>query len=308
MNPETEMPPAVRVMSPSPEPDMSPPHSEGVDEIEASWVRHCSQVQPDSKMLLGRYVATHKIEYGNRLLIGSGTTLNYLMDETIERQVATGVPLDLSITTTNMHVIERGSDAKSKHVDLLLNTQLSLTGGRLQIGLRSLVGEFAVAGIRSNLFHPDLVVFGAIGVFIGDNGELEITYQFEEELPVQVSFGSRATDHRILLFDHSKLGRRGGWKADLGVETLLRHTRECSLITTVPAEGDAHFRVWKQQVAAFQKLLENLADSEKYPEKELRLILVRDQNEEAQILSLSACRTKSRKHARTNGKHHSSRK
>jgi len=276
---------------------------EGTDEIDASWVRHCSQIQPDSKILLGRYVATHKIEYGNRLLIGSGTTLNYLMDETIERQVTTGVPLDLSITSTNMHVIERGSDAKSKYVDLLLNTQLSLTGGRLQIGLRSLVGEFAVAGVKSTLFHPDLVVFGAIGVFVGDQGELDITYQFEEELPVQVSFGSRATDHRILLFDHSKLGRRGGWKADITVETLLRNTQECSLITTIPTDDDPRYPVWKQQIAAFQKLLENLAKEEKFSGKELRLILVRDHNEEAEIISLSDFRDQKPGAGTINGKH-----
>ena len=51
-----------------------------------TWVTYSSEVHPDLKRALTHYAAFHLIEYGNMLLIGSGTTLNCLMDEIIGRR------------------------------------------------------------------------------------------------------------------------------------------------------------------------------------------------------------------------------
>src|SRR3712207_3992694 len=64
-----------------------------------TWVTYSSEVHPDLKRALAHYAAFHLIEYGNMLLIGSGTTLNCLMDEIIGRHVQERRAFDLIILT-----------------------------------------------------------------------------------------------------------------------------------------------------------------------------------------------------------------
>jgi DeoR/GlpR family transcriptional regulator of sugar metabolism len=261
----------------------------------ASWVQYWSEKQIELKQILSHFAATHFIKYGTVVQIGSGTTFNFLMKEIVQMQTDKKEPLDLMILTTNLEVMEEGRNAgkKLEQADLFKDMQVVLTGGKLQTSLRSLVGKYAAEGVRTEVIYPQVVFFGAVGLSF-DGGRVTIRYQFEEELSTQVGYATRPTDHRILLCDHTKLGRKGGWKADITAESMLEDTDRCSIITTIPDEGDSNFSVFEEEVRGFAELLDSLAKNEMFENKDFTWLMIRtpyEPNSEV-ALSLSEWRSK----------------
>jgi DeoR/GlpR family transcriptional regulator of sugar metabolism len=247
--------------------------------VSAAWVTTSSGRQPKSKLAIAQYAAGHLIEYGDVIQLGSGTTLNALMDKIIERQLEQKKALDLIILTSNLQVLSRASEAQSKEQSLLGTMQIILTGGALQPSLDSLIGEFAAAGVKTELIQPTTTFFGASGLSFRDG--LTIRYQFEEEISTQVAYAIRPTSRRVLLVDHTKFGSKTGWKAGLTLESLLSNTETCYVITTLP-EGDSGEdvrwrRVIEQEEEGLRKLLQNLLEADAkgdYADKEFALLLV----------------------------------
>ena len=64
------------------------------------------------------------INYGDSLVIGSGTTLMHLMSASIESQIARDAGLDLAILTSNLQVLYAARDAQREHVDIFGGTQV----------------------------------------------------------------------------------------------------------------------------------------------------------------------------------------
>lgn len=247
--------------------------------VSAAWVTTSSGRQPKSKLAIAQYAAGHLIEYGDVIQLGSGTTLNALMDKIIERQLEQKKALDLIILTSNLQVLSRASEAQSNEQSLLGTMQIILTGGALQPSLDSLIGEFAAAGVKTELIQPTTTFFGASGLSFRDG--LTIRYQFEEEISTQVAYATRPTSRRVLLVDHTKFGSKTGWKAGLTLESLLSNTETCYVITTLP-EGDSEEdvrwrRVIEQEEHELRASLRNLlrADSKgDYADKQFALLLV----------------------------------
>jgi DeoR/GlpR family transcriptional regulator of sugar metabolism len=247
--------------------------------VSAAWVTTRSGRQPASKLAIAQYAAGHLIEYGDVIQLGSGTTLNALMDKIIERQIEQKKALDLIILTSNLQVLSRASEAKSNEQSLLGTMQIILTGGALQPSLDSLIGEFAAAGVKTELIQPTTSFFGAQGLSFRDG--LTIRYQFEEEISTQVAYAMRPTSRRVLLVDHTKFGSKTGWKAGLTLESLLSNTETCYVITTLP-EGDSEEdvrwrRVIEQEEHELRASLRNLlrADTKgEYDDKQFALLLV----------------------------------
>jgi len=247
-----------------------------------TWVTNCSEVYPDLKRALAHYAAFHLIKYGNMLLIGSGTTLNSLMDEIIRRHVQENKAFDLIILTSNLQVMAKGRDAQlgiSREVqdaqeqpatNLFGEMQTILTGGTLRSSLDSLTGQYAARGINNEDIYPDWVFFGAAGLSF-HNKQLTIRYHFQDEIATQEAYATRPTEHRVILCDHTKLGAKSGLKADLTIDSLIEKAERCTIVTTVPKEGSVEYRQVQTEIKAFQELLLDLQSRK--PEYAARLVL-----------------------------------
>jgi len=243
-----------------------------------------SEVAVGWKRAIARHASTHLIEYGSAVQMGAGTTFSMLMDEIVAQQVQTKKSLDLIVMTTNLEVMAKGRDARMVHADLLQSMQIILTGGSLQSSLGALVGPYAVEGIRAEKIRPNVVFFGAAGVSFA-NG-LSIRYQFADELATQEAYATRPTDARVLLCDHTKLGRQCGWQAEITVDAALAHTDKFLIITTYPAENQEECIRLGEQIQAFDKMLDGLATDDRLDPKDFALRLINLDGEVVKELSL----------------------
>jgi DeoR/GlpR family transcriptional regulator of sugar metabolism len=265
--------------------------------IEPAWVKKCSRRAPDWKRVIANYAATHLIGYGDVIQLGSGTTFNALMDKVIERQLVTEDALDLIVLTSNLQVLAKGRDAQSKDQRLFGTMQIILTGGSLNMSLDSLTGEYAAKGVNSEFIFPTTTFFGASGLSFRD--ELTIRYQFEEEISTQVAYATRPTNQRVLLCDHTKLGRKVGLNAGLSIEKLLLSTEKCLVISTFPdsesPESEQEIKMIEQEGGELEGLLHRLLDEDTaslYHDKEFALRLINPQGEVKKEISLSELRRK----------------
>ncbi len=256
------------------EPEKAPP----------SWVSEHTEMARDWKTAAAHHAAFHLIEYGDVIQIGSGTTLNVLMDEIIERQ-RKAPPLDLVILTSNLQVVAKNSRARGQRM------QIILTGGTLEPSLDSLTGEYAAAAVKNVLFHPKTVFFGAAAISF--QSEFPIAYHFPDEISTQVAYATRPTEHRVILCDHTKLGIRGGLKAELTIQSLLANTLKCTILSTFPeADPTANGRI-EQEQRALAARLEPLLDDQAYAQKDFVLRLVRSDGSVLEPdVSLSSLRAK----------------
>lgn len=208
-----------------PEPPSSLVARPAVDD-DRDWIKTRRTKAPRSKKTLGDYTAAHLLEAQQMVELGSGTQLYAVMNSIVDRRIK-----DLQILTNNLQVLAKGRAAKD-----LGAMNIILIGGTLNTSLDCTSGPTAAEGVRSRKYKPQIVIFGAIGVsFLGG---LSITYAFEDEESVQVAFATRPTDRRVLLFDHTKLGKTFGKTADITIAQMLHDARECLLISTYPDEGD----------------------------------------------------------------------
>jgi DeoR/GlpR family transcriptional regulator of sugar metabolism len=272
--------------------------------IKAGWLDHWTVVATDWKDAIANYVANHPefIDYAAVIQLGSGTSFNKLMEKIVDRQRVQHRGLDLIILTNNLKVLEIGRDAQCEDAGVFSTMQIVLTGGSLQFSLHSLVGKYAEEGVRSQMIRPNVVFFGAAGLSF-DSRDVNITYQFHEELSTQVSYGTRPTDHRVILCDHTKLGKKSAWNSGITVKSMLETTDRCTIISTFPEsptnatdrerkETEHQLQVVEAQVKAFEQLLESLAADPYFQNKEFVLRLVDREARVKREFSLSERRAK----------------
>jgi DeoR/GlpR family transcriptional regulator of sugar metabolism len=253
-----------------------------------AWVTRCSTFAPEWKRIIAGYAATHLMKYGDVAQMGSGTSFNSLMDKIIERACETGEVLDLIILTSNLQVLAKGREAQLKYPHLFSTMQIILTGGAFQTSLDSLTGEFAAKGVGSDFIHPDTVFFGAAGLsFVG---ELRISYHFQEELSTQMAYATRPTGHRVLLCDHTKLGKTSGYKAELSIEALISSTRQCTIISSYADNDPVEERRREQEIDGFQALIRPLLRNKACDDAELALRFIDSTGAVRRELSLSELR------------------
>jgi DeoR/GlpR family transcriptional regulator of sugar metabolism len=277
-----------------------------------AWVTQCSQLAPKWKQALSHHAATHLIGYGDVIQLGSGTTFNSLMDKIIELQSKNKKAMDLIILTSNLQILAKGRDAQVSDPSIFGTMQIVLTGGALQVSLDSLTGEYAAKGVRYDFINPRTVFLGAAGLSFKDG--LTITYQFQDEISIQVAYATRPTAHRVILCDHTKLGKKAAWNAELTAEilprrlrspdahytkSLLTHTDSCTIISTLPddndPEGALYIKTIKEEENAFLALIEPLAFNKDYAEKDFAFRLIGSTGEVKREHSLSGLREQRRK-------------
>jgi hypothetical protein len=220
------------------------------------------------------HVVTHDfVRYGDSLLLGSGTTPIYLMKALVEAQIAKREALDLAIVTSNLQVLYEVRDAQRRNADVLGNTQVLVTGGRINNSLDSMIGDHAALSIQSELFNPRRVFMGAAGLSF-QNG-LNISFQFEEEISTQKAFATRSTTDRVLLCDHEKVGRPSFYNLKLSIEELMHAAQNCYVITSYdPANPDA-IAVLDLEEKALRDLLKPLAQNPEFDRKDFIFRMVR---------------------------------
>jgi len=254
-----------------------------------TWVLNCSDKAKIWKTTLVQYVVTHQfIRYGDSILLGSGTTPIYLMDELVKTQIAKREVLDLAIVTSNLQVLYRVRDAQRANAAILGNWQVIVTGGRLNHSLDSMIGDHAALSIRSDLFNPRLVFLGAAGLSFR-NG-LNISYQFEEEISAQKAFATRPTTDRILLCDHEKMGRPSFYNLKLSIEDLMKDATNCYVITTCNPDSAEVMAVLKEEEAALKELLRPLLHDTTLNNKEFVFRMVRENGTVEREIKLSDMR------------------
>ena len=242
-------------------------------DVTTTWVNHTRNINKEYKRALARYFVTHHMSYADGIMLGSGSTLNAVMDELIQFQIDQERGFDLKICTPNLQIFQKGRLTKASNQHLFANMQLTMTGGALLNAMESLAGDLAVQTINSDLFYPDTIIFGAAGVKF-DQDDIRVAFQWQDELDVQTALATRPTRHRILMTDHAKLGRTGGWRADINMHRMMARCQECSIISTLPDEpGPVQDRIM-EEVEAFRAILQRLAADECYARHEVRLILV----------------------------------
>ena len=235
------------------------------------------------------HVVTHDfVRYGDSLLLGSGTTPIYLMKALVDVQVAKREALDLAIVTSNLQVLYEVRDAQRRHADVLGNTQVIVTGGRVNNSLDSMIGDHAALSIRSDLFNPRRVFVGAAGLSF--RGGLNISFQFEEEISTQKAFATRPTTDRILLCDHEKVGVQSFYNLKLSIEELMENAQNCYVITTYEPENQASMAVLSEEECALGELLKPLAENHAFDGKDFIFRMVRADGAVERELRLSDLR------------------
>lgn len=278
--------------------------SESSRRIKAGWLDHSALVATEWKEAIAIYAANHPefIDYAAVIQLGSGSSFNKLMEKIVDRQRVQHRGLDLIILTNNLKVLEIGRDAQCEDAGVFSTMQIVLTGGSLQFSLHSLVGKYAEEGVRSHMIRPNVVFFGAAGLSF-DSRDVNITYQFHEELSTQVSYGTRPTDHRVILCDHTKFGKKSAWNSGITVKSMFETTDRCTIISTLPEspanaterdrkETEHQLQVVEAQLKAFEQLLDSLAAESFFQNKEFVLRLVDREARVKREVSLSEHRVK----------------
>jgi hypothetical protein len=235
------------------------------------------------------HVVTHDfIRYGDSLLLGSGTTPIYLMKALVDAQVAKREALDLAIVTSNLQVLYEVRDALRRNADVLGNTQVIVTGGRINNSLDSMIGDHAALSILSDLFNPRRVFVGAAGLSF--RGGLNISFQFEEEISTQRAFATRSTTDRILLCDHEKVGVQSFYNLKLSIEELMESAQNCYVITTYDPKSPEIVAIMEDEERALRELLQPLATKREFDGKDFIFRMVHADGSVERELRLSDLR------------------
>jgi DeoR/GlpR family transcriptional regulator of sugar metabolism len=254
-----------------------------------SWVVRSGKTVPEWKRALAHHVVGHRfIKYGSSLLLGSGTTPIFLIQEIIRAQTVKLEPWDLAIFTSNLQVFWELRDARQKYAEIFGDTQVILTGGKINNALDSLIGDYAARAVRSSHINPSLVFFGAAALSFRQR--LQVSFQFEEEIATQVAFATRPTEQRFLLVDHTKIGKSCFYDAELSIEALLDRTRQAYIITTIdPADPTAMANLQKEE-EALERLLTPLVNDPKFADKDFIFRVVKEDGSVHKELSLEGLR------------------
>lgn len=224
-----------------------------------SWVSARSKLFAEEKRAIASHVVTHILDRKTTVQIASGTTESALMDAIIANCIE-----DLQITTNNLQIMVKG-----RGVTNLGSMTITLTGGRLNESLASLIGPDAAQVIADEAFKPNAVFFGAAGLSFQDG--LWISYAFQDELATQVAYATRPTVYRVLMADHTKLGNTCGRKAPVTIESMLDTATSCHVVSTF---NEAASNVIEREVTGLRQLLEPLTNEDRYKSKDFLFRLV----------------------------------
>jgi DeoR/GlpR family transcriptional regulator of sugar metabolism len=227
-----------------------------------------------AKGAIGRYVASELIGQGRAVLLDAGSTVEAVAQSIFERERRDGC-LNLTIMTNNMgiwrhfnvdgHASPSGTDREREVLPSAHSLDLLLTGGKYDRQHDALFGSLACRGIEA--FNPHVVVIGTSGFTFDDKGGLYYHGHTEEEV-VKAAMWKKGTEHRIIVCDHTKMGRKDSFLGGK-IEDLVAGAKRCTIVTTSPeleprsgepddrafkrvkAEGEA---IFNQQKEAFDRL------------------------------------------------------
>lgn len=213
------------------------------------------------KAAIAYYAADQIIRDPGNLFFDAGSTLTMIARATFKRANKEG--LSLVVTTNNMDISRDFLARESYSPDPnLCDVSLQLTGGTHNRQHHALFGMLAATTL--NTVYPEDVFMGVTGLRFKDG---LFYHGATEEQPIKTALYSKEVRRRILVCDHSKMGRRDLWlctnKDNEGKEGLCHGVGEKTIIvTSQPSEGpgDSQFDECLEDLNKdkdLQKLLES---------------------------------------------------
>jgi DeoR/GlpR family transcriptional regulator of sugar metabolism len=252
-----------------------------------TWVMRRAGEASDWKAVLNQHVVGHGfIKYADSILLASGTTLIGLMEQIVKAQREKVEAWDLDILTSNLQVLYEIRDAQKETAMIFGDTQITLTGGEYSPSLDALFGPAVIAAVTAKDCCLDVVFFGAKTVSF--ENQLGLYYQFQHELPTQEAYATCSTHTRVLLIDHSKIGKKAKRRANVSIDDLLQNAQSCYIISTYdPHDDEAIVRIEREE-AYLRAQLVDLARKKTIPrEKDFIFRLIRHDGTVERELRLS---------------------
>ncbi|MBM3476734.1 MAG: hypothetical protein FJX75_25970, partial [Armatimonadetes bacterium] len=213
-------------------PSTTPPACESDTFTKQQW-----RARAAAKRCMAAYILDHGlIRPRHAVLLDAGSTVGWVGREVFRRERVTC--LNLTIMTNNMGIWNdfndtyNPEDPESTFAPRPAHSlALLLTGGKYDQQHDALFGSQAAHGLRD--FNPHVVVMGTSGFTFNENGGLYYHGHTEEEL-VKKAMWSKPTEHRVIMCDHTKIGRKDSF---LGgpIGQLMQNADRCTVVTSSPA-------------------------------------------------------------------------
>jgi DeoR/GlpR family transcriptional regulator of sugar metabolism len=169
------------------------------------------------------------------VLLDAGSTVGWVAREIFLRE--RDECLGLTLMTNNMSIFNdfNQEDGPGNFAPPRDNSlALLLTGGRYDKQHDALFGAQARRGIDP--FNPHVVVIATSGFTLSEGGGLYYHGHTEEEV-VKTALWEKETDHRIIVCDHAKVGRKDSFLGGK-IDHLMRGADRCTIVTTAPEYED----------------------------------------------------------------------
>jgi len=209
-----------------------------------------------AKAAIAYYIVDQLIHDAGNIFFDAGSTLTLVARAAFIRANEKGH--SLVVTTNNMDISEDFLSKKKNYSPdpNKCDISLQLTGGKHDRQHHALFGLLAASTLE--IVYPEAIFVGVTG-FRFEEGLFY--HGATEEQSIKTALYSKEVCRRILVFDHSKMGKRDvflckNWEGE-AIEGLCRNISEKTIIVTSRPEGDSA----SLEVQQFEKSLKVLNDS-----------------------------------------------
>lgn len=186
------------------------------------------QVQMPAKRAVAKKIVNQLLHEGDAILLDAGTSSYPIAEEIAEKAKREPGTTHYTIMTHNYMAF----DILAKRVPREAMCNILLAGGRYDEDLNALFGLQTLTAYKE--FHPKVILL-AVSALEADTGLY--CHGNTEEFPVkQIIFEKRAVD-RIIVADHTKLGRPDALCFG-STSGLTKDVENCILVTDEPRKGE----------------------------------------------------------------------
>jgi DeoR/GlpR family transcriptional regulator of sugar metabolism len=210
-----------------------------------------------AKAAIAYYIANEIVRDAGNIFFDAGSTLTMIARATFIRANANG--LSLVITTNNMDISEDFLSKQRKYSPdpNSCDISLQLTGGKHDRQHHALFGLLAASTLEN--VYPESIIMGVTG-FRFEEGLFY--HGATEEQSIKTALYSKDVCRRILVFDHSKMGRRDVFlcknRGGKAVEGLCDSVTEKTIIVTSQPEKEDDESSNQAELQHFSECLETL--------------------------------------------------
>jgi DeoR/GlpR family transcriptional regulator of sugar metabolism len=192
-----------------------------------SYFQARDQEHKNAKFAVAKCIVENYLSEGGSILLDAGTSLYPLADIIGQKAKSQPGKTHFTIMTHNYRAFE----VLVKEVPREANLNIVLAGGRYDQDLNALFGNQTVTAYKD--FFPRVVLLGVSGI-VAEIGLF--CHGNTEELAVKEAIFSKQAHDRIIVADHTKIGRVDGFR--FGESQKLRALVDrCVVVTNQPPEN-----------------------------------------------------------------------